>query len=116
MEKLLIFNWKRFNKSNVTYSDFVSRLNSLLNAVAPARKVTVKITQVNGLMEISQGKFTNKKDHVKDLNQQNFMFTMKNTARHNMQSPIYFDKKTFCEEKLKATTENPEKNPETSCC
>ena len=51
-----------------TVSEFISRLESIINVIAPIETVRKKITQGNGLMEKLRKRFINEINCIKNLN------------------------------------------------
>ena len=68
LEKASIPNYDNFGDSDLAYSDFISRLESVINVVAPIKTVGKKRTQGNGLMEKLGKRFINEINCIKNSN------------------------------------------------
>ena len=68
MEKVSIPNYDNFDNPDLAYSDFISRLESVINVVVPIKTVGKKRTQGNGLMEKLGKRFINEINCIKNSN------------------------------------------------
>ena len=68
LEKLSIPNYDNFDNLDLAYSDFISRLESIINIVAHIKTVIIKITQGNGLMKQLGERFIHGRNCIKNSN------------------------------------------------
>ena len=111
MEKVSIPNYDSFDNLDLAYSDFISRLESLINVVDPVKTVRIKTNtrewfdgeiaeEIHKRYKLYK-KFKLTKLHVdQDLYRE---------ARNAVQNLIRKKKKAYFEEKIKANTANPKK-------
>ena len=100
LEKVSIPNYDNFGNPDLAYSDFISRLESVINVVAPIKTVRIKSNTRKWFDgEIGEEIYKRDKLHKK------FKLTklrVYEEARNAVQNLIRKKKKTFFEEKLKA--------------
>ena len=115
LEKVSIPNYDTFGNPDLAYSDFISRLESVINVVAPINIVRVK----NNTREWFDGE-TGEEIYKRDKLHKKFKLTklhvdedLYKEARNAVQNLIRKKKKAYFEEKLKANTANPKKLWET---
>ena len=115
MEKASIPNSDSFDNLGLAYSDFISRLESVINVVAPVKTVRIK----NKTREWFDGEIA-EEIHKRDKLYKTFKLTklhvdddLYREARNAVQNLIRKKKKAYFEEKLKANTANPKKLWET---
>ena len=108
LEKGLIPNYDNFNNPDLTYSDFISRLESVINVVAPIKTVRIK----NNTREWFDGEI-GEEIYKRDNLHKKFKLTklhvyedLYKEARNAVQNLIRKKKKTYFEGKLKANTVN----------
>ena len=104
-------NYDNFHNPDIAYSDFINRLDCVVNAVAPFKKVRVK----NNTSERFDGE-TADKIHTRDKLYSRFKLTklrvdeeIYKEARNVVQNLIQKKKKAYFEEKLKQNTKNAKK-------
>ena len=111
LERVSIPNYKNFDNPDVAYSDFITRLDCVINAVAPFKTVRIK----NNASEWFDGEIAEKIDKRDKLYKK-----LKSTklhvgeeiykkARNTVQNLIRQKKKAYFEEKIKENMANPKK-------
>ena len=115
LEKVSIPNYDNFGNPDLAYSDFISRLESVINVVAPIKTVRIK----NNTREWFDGEI-GEEIYKRDKLHKKFKLTklhvdedLYKEARNAVQNLIRKKKKAYFEEKLKANTANPKKLWET---
>ena len=108
-------NYDNFHNLDLAYSDFISRLESVINVVAPAKTVRIK----NNTSEWFDGEIAEeipKRDKLYKkikLTKLHVDEDLYREARNAVQNLIRKKTKAYFEEKLKANTANPKKVWET---
>ena len=104
-------NYENFDNLDIAYSDFVTRLDCAINAIAPFKTVRIK----NNASEWFDGEIA-EKIHTRDKLYKKFKSTKLHVdeeiykeARNTVQNLIRKKKKAYFEEKLKENTANPKK-------
>ena len=115
LEKVSIPNYDNFGNPDLAYSDFISRLESVINVVAPIKTVRIK----NNTREWFDGEI-GEEIYKRDKLHKKFKLTklhvdedLYKEARNAVQNLIREKKKAYFEEKLKANNANPKKLWET---
>ena len=111
LERVSFPNYENFDNPDVAYSDFITRLDCVINAVAPFKTVRIK----NNASEWFDGEIA-EKIHTRDKIYKKFKSTKLHVdeeiykeARNTVQNLIRKKKKAYFEEKLKENTANPKK-------
>ena len=104
-------NYEIFDNLDVAYSNFITRLDCVINAIAPFKTVRIK----NNASEWFDGEIA-EKIHTRDKLYKKFKSTKLHVdeeiykeARNTVQNLIRKKKKAYFEEKLKENTANPKK-------
>ena len=115
LEKASIPNYDTFDNLDFAHRDFISRLETVINAVAPVKTVRIK----NNTREWLDGEIP-EEIHKRDKLYEKFKLTklhldedLFREAWNAVQNLIRKKKKPYFEEKLKANTANPKKLWET---
>ena len=109
LEDINFPNYENFQDANLAYSDFISKLTSIINTIAPIKKKKVKnnsqdwfdgeVAEKIAIRDKLFKKFKKSKLHVdKDLYRE---------ARNNVENIIKSKKKNYFEDKLKENTAKP---------
>ena len=111
LERVSFPNYENFDNPDVAYSDFITRLDCVINAVAPFKTVRIK----NNASEWFNGEIA-EKIHTRDKLCKKFKSTKLDVdeeiykeARNRVQNLIRKKKKAYFEEKIKENTANPKK-------
>ena len=111
LERISFPNYENFDNPDVAYSDFITRLDCVINAIAPFKTVRIK----SNASEWFDRKIT-EKIHTRDKLYQKFKLTKLHIdeetyreARNSFQNLIRKKKKAYFEEKLKEKATNPKK-------
>ena len=111
MKRTSFPNYDNFHNPDITYNDFINRLDCVVNAVAPFKTVSVK----NNTSEWFDGE-TADRIHTCDKLYKRFKLTKLHVdkeiykeARNVVQNLIRKKKKAYFEEKLKENTKYPKK-------
>ena len=115
LDKVSISNYDNFDNPEIAYSDFISKLESVINVLAPIKTVRIKNNTREWFdEEIGEEIYKRDKLHKK------FKWTklhvdadLYKEARNAVQNLIRKKKKAYFEGKLKANTANPRKLWET---
>ena len=88
LERVSFPNYENFDNPGIGYSGFITRLDCVINAIAPFKTVRIK----NNASEWFDGEMA-EKTHTRDklyknLNQQNCMLMKKSIKRHETQFKI----------------------------
>ena len=104
-------NYENFDDPDIAYSDFITRLGRVMNAIAPFKTVRIK----NNASEWFDGE-TAERIHTQDELYKKFKSTklyvnekIYKEARNTVYNLIRKKKKAYFEEKLKENTANPKK-------
>ena len=115
LEKVSVPNYDSFDNLDLAYSDFISRLEGVINVVAPIKTVRTK----NNKREWFDGEIA-EEIRKRDKLYKKFKLTklhvdedLYRQARNAVQNLIRKKKKAYFEEKLKANTTNPKELWET---
>ena len=112
LEKVSIPNYDNFDNPDLAYSDFTSRLENVINVVAPFKTVTIK-NNTRKWFDGEIGEEVYKRDKMHEQFKLNKLYVdgdLYKEARDANQNLIWKKKKANFEEKLKANTANPKKN------
>ena len=111
LERVSFPNYENFDNPDVACSDFITRLDCVINAVAPFKTVRIK----NNASEWFDGEIA-EKIHTRDKLYKKFKSTKLHVdeeiykeAQNTVQNLIGKNKKAYFEEKLKENTANPKK-------
>ena len=75
-------NYEIFDNLDVAYSNFITRLDCVINAIAPFKTVRIKNNASEWFDgEIAEKIYTQETNSIKNLNQQNCMLTKKSIKR-----------------------------------
>ena len=114
LERISFPNYENFDNPDVTYSDFITRLDCVTNAIAPFKTVRIK----NNASEWFDGEIA-EKIHTRDKLYKKFKSTklhideeIYKEVRNTVQNLLRKKKKAYFEEKLKENTANPKKTLE----
>ena len=104
LEKVSIPNYDNFGNPDLAYSDFISRLESVINVVAPIKTVRIKNNTRKWFDgEIAEEIYKRDKLHKKfKLTKLHVDKDLYKEARNAVQNVIWKKKKAYFEEKLKA--------------
>ena len=109
--RVSFLNYEKFNNPDVAYSDFITRLNCVINAIAPFKTVRIK----NNAIEWFDGEISEK------INTRNKLYKKSKSKKLHVDEEIHKEeqntvqnlirrkKKAYFEEKLKKNTANPKK-------
>ena len=107
-------NYEIFDNLDVAYSNFITRLDCVINAIAPFKTVRIK----NNASEWFDGEIA-EKIHTRDELYKKFKSTklhideeIYKEVRNTVQNLLRKKKKAYFEEKLKENTANPKKTLE----
>ena len=111
MERASFPNYDNFHNPDITYNNFINRLDCVVNAVVPFKTVSVK----NNTSEWFDGRVSNK-IHTRDKLYKRFKLTKLHVdekiyeeAQNIVQNLIRKKKKAYFEEKLKENTHTQKK-------
>ena len=69
LERISFSNYEKLDNPRITCSDFITRLDCIVNTTAPFKTSELKTRQVNGLMEKLLKKYTHEKTIPKKYKQ-----------------------------------------------
>ena len=114
LERVSFPNYENFDNPDVAHSDFITRLDCVINAIAPFKTVRIK----NNASEWFDGEIA-EKIHTRDKLYKKFKSTklhideeIYKEVRNTVQNLLRKKKKAYFEEKLKENTANPKKTLE----